>query len=808
MRTIFNSQTPIWLSLQQPISTPQTLLMQMKQGLNWAQSLGDAAKNGFNVLYSPLNSPMNSHRLDEPSLSYYTTLLHKRIIGQTVFDTKIFNGNRFDSKFYAHCTRNMSGSFTLFGVNAGDSKLDVTAKLPFRSGTEYMEFILTVSPNGKVHLNGLEIIEPTILAPVSRKKYPGKTTLLTTPAHSVGFWVFTAASIPECESTEPVEFVADTTTRAKTSSEKLLQTLIVETTLLDQSQMNNKNTIRRGKRHAIIKKDIDNMILKEVENNGIALDDPMDEEMRNKRNIDDLMKPARGGKLMNRIYEDIDGIKRRNMMIPYKTKLLLTPPKRSKRDVNLLGKLLEKFELKKPILNLKKPSLRLSSGLIPPIHTVHDIFVPAQNEKKLFDSIENPDLPNGEVYFEIGDQSQINDGAINSENVLPVVHSINASPNTNPFMNLYNNAAFPPQPQAEVLHPLQHGAIPTSALFGELTEVEAHSPAVTVAPHTPQLLGDKNPMQQHNIDFVIKDLQPTWLTNRDNMEKARNNLQQYYWQAVNQQAPKISSMLPNVGAFPQQNKQYVSDDGEHVLFESARRRRRRAITSKMNEEIEKRVQLNENVPLNVEPAAVDESMDLLEKLILVIESIENNNGIDAQTNFKKLEEILKKSGQSSDDSTQRSCKVLSKAVEQQCIDAKNEPQQPLLKRFFNENKVKKPNGPIKKLVDKVKSDVKKLNGRVKRSANIESHINAIPKHHESDGNSFELWNIIKNPLKPLTQNHENVPNEAKIEAAFDDATIKLTEENKGALKILKEVESSFHNILRSITKQFAHWANW
>lgn len=187
LRTILNGDRPVWLSLLQKNTDPKNPLTQMKLGLNWAQTLGDAARNGFKAIYTPIDK----RTWYEPSMSYYTTLLHKRIMGQIVFDTKMFSGNRFDSHFYAHCTKNMSGSFTIFGVNAGDSALDISAKLPFRSGTQFVEFVLTVGLNGKVYLNGAEIVEPTVLTPIPRTKMPGKGALLSMPAHSIAFWVFT-----------------------------------------------------------------------------------------------------------------------------------------------------------------------------------------------------------------------------------------------------------------------------------------------------------------------------------------------------------------------------------------------------------------------------------------------------------------------------------------------------------------------------------------------------------------------------------------------------------------------------------------
>lgn len=100
LRTLLNGDAPVWLSLlKKGDADNKHPLVQMKEGLNWAQTLGDAARNGFKVIYTPINKKT----WYESSISYYTTLLHKRIIGQTVFDTKIFTGNRYDTHFYAHC---------------------------------------------------------------------------------------------------------------------------------------------------------------------------------------------------------------------------------------------------------------------------------------------------------------------------------------------------------------------------------------------------------------------------------------------------------------------------------------------------------------------------------------------------------------------------------------------------------------------------------------------------------------------------------------------------------------------------------
>ncbi|XP_031633339.1 uncharacterized protein LOC116347073 [Contarinia nasturtii] len=715
LRTILNGESPIWLSLLQKNTDVKNPLTHMKQGLNWAQILGDAAKNGFKVIYTPIDK----QTWYEPTMSYYTTLLHKRIIGQTVFDTKMFNGNRFDSHFYAHCTKNMSGSFTLYGVNGADSSLDITAKLPFRSGTAYLEFILTVGVNGKVYLNGAEIIEPTVLTPLVKYKLPGKGAMLSMPAHSVAFWVFTAANIPECESVAPISFDFEQS-EERTSSEHLLQQLIVETVDNDeQTSANEENSISRSKRSTNIEKDgvsnrirrnTENSIGKQSEYNAIEMNDETQE--RDKRYVG----------VSNFIYNNIDDMKRRSIFAPYKSKLEL-PAKRTKRDI--LRNLFDKFDLKKTAFNFKTPtlgSLKLGNiGLLPSISTVHDVLNPSNSnnkEQKLFDRIENPELPNGDVHFELAEVvTEPNEYAA----ALNAANRIVEKPNT--FMP-YNNYATPVAMQNQ-------NSVP---MVGELTEMAAKSEIVTAAPAIrAQAAQAQRPQAvQHQLQYVVKDLPPTWQMNRDNMEKTRNNLRQNLWPMANVQqlgAKPINAFLPNVAM------QGVQQPAEHIFFES-RRRRRRAIDSRMNDEIEQRIQRNE---LKNE-LRLDESVDqieLVDKMQRMFDKFERSQNGVFKIGKGGLKGLLSaRKSDESDNKIKKKCKVLSMAMEQQCLQTENQPSKTLFKRSLDIARTS--NGPFKKLFSRLKDSVDgPLKFRIRRSIDEneinENDINAIfkePKNEE------------------------------------------------------------------------------
>lgn len=814
LRTILNGESPVWLSLLQKNVDSRSPIVQMKQGLNWAQVLGDAAKNGFKVIYSPINK----HTWNEPSMTYYTTLLHKRIIGQTVFDTTIFNGNRYDTHFYAHCTKNMSGSFSLFGVNSADTSMNVNAKLPFRSGTEYMEFILTVGYDGRIYLNGAEIIEPTVLTPVQKYKLPGKGAMMSMPPHSVAFWVFTSASIPECSSIDAISPETEQT-QQRTSSELLLQQLVVETVKNDERNpaLTRENSIPRSKRHTIsskdgminrIRRDTENQIDKHSEYNAIEMDEyDSDLQSRDKRFIGDA-------KFTNRVYNGDDDLKRRNLVASYRTKMIT---KRMKRDINMLKNLFDKFDLKKSPFNFKVPPLVRGKSFIPSISTVHDVLNPAKPsvENKIFEHVDNLELPTGDVHFEIAAAvTEPNEyaAALNAANNIVEKPSVLSAPS-----DMFSNAGFA---SPTVLGPSRTNAVPSSILLGELTEMDIQSELATVAPiQTPSPIPEQNsmyspsvqvrPMQnikpvqptpstQHQLQFVVKDLPPTLQVNRENMEKTRNNLRQNLWPMnfnTQNTNPAITAFLPNVAQYPN-----IQPD-EHILFES--KRRRRSIDSKMNEEIEKRVQHGKNeVKSDVRLDQAIDHVELFDKFLGLINDLEHSQAYEKSGKFseKKLTSgrtISLESGKS------KKCKVLSMAMEKQCLEDEGQPKS-IFKRAV-ESKRTKASTSLKKFIAKIKETVEKpLKFRTRRSADSEENeINSILKEVNEEAEMHLPHKNIYQKRRYDDTNQKPSKEKTTTTSTTEDYMQLDSKNENGKPKFLRTIRKTMNNILTSVAQHIA-----
>lgn len=831
LRTLLNGDAPVWLSLQQKTTNLKNPLVQMKEGLNWAQTLGDAAKNGFKVIYTPIDKKT----FYEPSMSYYTTLLHKRIIGQTVFDTKMFAGNRFDSHFYAHCTKNMSGSFTIFGVNAADSSLDITAKLPFRSGTQFVEFLLTVGVNGKVYLNGAEIIEPTVLTPLARTKLPGKNAILTMPAHSVAFWIFTSANIPECVDTDVFSFDMERT-EEKTSSERLLQQLILESVSQDEKALNahsDENSIGRSKREAAgvvvkksaakidrIRRNVANNIGKHSAYNAIELNEgDLSEQTRDKRFVGD-------GKLANQIYNNLDDLKRRNLLAPYKNKLGI-PGKRMKREINMFKNLFDKFDLKKPVFSFKTPSIFSAKNLIPSITTVHDVLKPDvySQEKKLFETIDNPDLPSGDVHFELSESIPMQ-----NEYAASLADGIKAAPQfTNPqppsvplsVTNAASSPSYDMYGNADVQVSSNAGP-PTVLPMGELTEMDVKPELVTVAPiqMPPPVPAPQQPQTvqpiQHHLQYVVKDLPPTWQVNLQNMEKVRNNLRQNLW-PMNTNTPsvnaKISTVLPSVG--PALTVQ-PPDNVEHVFFES--KRRRRSIDSRMNDEIERRIQRADE--LSSKQSEQDEIFTKVLRLLDELESRKQNGLQKSGDGIRKL--IARKRLESSSrGDAPKKCKVLSMAMEQQCLQNEDQP-----KAIFK--RATQP-GPIKKMFAKFVDVVKKPFKRQRERRSIdnlledyrseENEISRMPNEYfteKNDGprkfvhrmhNESNKPNAVDGVTTSTTTTSTTEPSPA-TEATTPQENSFIAQNEAQVNKFLRSVQGTVTNVAQSVLHQVGRWWLW
>lgn len=594
-----------------------------------------------------------------------------------------------------------------------------------------------------------------------------------------------------------IEFDSDQTDE-KTSSARLLQQLILETVSRDESIATDENAIKRSKREAISENGID----KHSEYNAIEANEAnSDAQTRDKRFIGDR-------RLINFIYKEVDDLKRRNLLTPLKQRMGI-PGKRMKRDISMLKTLLDKFDLKKPAFSFKAPSLKFGAkSLIPSITTVHDVLNPVfdtQNqEKKIFEPVENSELPSGDVHFELAESvpQQGEYAASVAAGNQVVSQYLHETPVDHTF-DAYNNAGVP---IVSNVQPSVSNAVPSTVLLGELTEVAAKSDLVT--PPAPVQPAKVQPIQ-HQLQYVVNDLPPTWKVNLQNMEKARNNLRQNLWpmsNIVSNTNSKATTFLPSVGqAINIQSPQ----EEEHVFFESKRRRRRRAIDSRMNEEIERRLQRDSSTTeadFRLSRAIDQSQQELLDKMLKMIENLERH-----ENNIHKIAGGMRKvPAYERDDKYEndvpKKCKVLSMTMEQQCLQAETQTKS-LFKRAVQN---KRSTGPLVKIFEIIKDTVERpLKLRSKRSIidmaerrnSNENSINAISKE----------WNNVKVPRKSIYQSHRYDSSNARIKTTTQTTTTTTedTEPSSDTESKMKKILRKMDGMVKRVTNSVArHLGNW
>lgn len=587
--------------------------------------------------------------------------------------------------------------------------------------------------------------------------------------------MFTGASIPECASIEEISFDIDRP-EEKTSSERLLQELILETTITKTHDSNDNSILRSeqsNNKNARNRRDTENSIDKHSEYNAIETNDGIDdvngnalnEQPRGKRFINDVT-------LANRIYNDFDDMKRAHLLAPFKNKMGL-PSKRMKREINMLKNLFDKFELRKPAFNFKTPSLKLSAkGLIPTISTVHDVLTPSADqfkEKQIFEPIDNPDLPTGDVHFELTENlAPSNEYAASFADGNQVVHKFSdgsASVPSSQSLDVYNAGVSASAPIA--VSPQTYTYPVAVNNYGELAEADVRpeivtvTPAPTVAPQ-PANVQPVQPVQAVHLPYVVKDLPPTWQVNLANMEKARQNLRQNFWPMS--MAPATAAQNANTNAnvnvvpspvqsvAPAMAMHIQPDDNvEHVFFES-RRRRRRAIDSRMNDEIEERIQnaiekstKSEQSARNYRQQSDQVDNEFFEKIARLIDDFEQNRSSMLKNTGLRRRFAMRRSSSLEND-VPKKCKVLSMAMEQQCLQSDDSESRPIFKRAAGST-LQRPLSVFKKIVEKVKSNVQTPFKKLREKRSIDYSLNEIDDEN--------LNSIVPKVLK--AEDVENTP---------------------------------------------------
>ncbi|XP_015181681.1 PREDICTED: uncharacterized protein LOC107069156 [Polistes dominula] len=172
--------------------------------LAWTNRLGNTAKLGIEVL---MRQPVD---LSKPTPDYWVSVLHKKLVGREILDTRIQMDNESHVHFYVQCTKASAiyqrGALTIFGINLTPMKIRANVKgfkiknlheyiLTPGFDTENPMYAKTVLLNGKP-LSLFKDTELPLLEPVIYNNEKGLSIELS--SGGIGFWVVPDQKISSC----------------------------------------------------------------------------------------------------------------------------------------------------------------------------------------------------------------------------------------------------------------------------------------------------------------------------------------------------------------------------------------------------------------------------------------------------------------------------------------------------------------------------------------------------------------------------------------------------------------------------------
>ncbi|XP_058055725.1 uncharacterized protein LOC131207133 [Anopheles bellator] len=236
-------RVPIWLDLIAPRdadlyavrSTSDCCGMCLREGLEYARFLGEAARGGVSAVFKSLHR----HDIQQYTLSYVVALLHRRTIGRKVFSVqhRLTVGDRGSStpcrtSVYAYCARNQTGSLTVVIVNedsAGEAA-NVTINLQTRALTSPVELYLVNVQSGQAMVNNRAFDDANNppVSPVTAVTSLMNGATFYVPAQSILYATLPGVQVRECRNDHPSDDREHLRSRSddRTSADALLQDLI------------------------------------------------------------------------------------------------------------------------------------------------------------------------------------------------------------------------------------------------------------------------------------------------------------------------------------------------------------------------------------------------------------------------------------------------------------------------------------------------------------------------------------------------------------------------------------------------------
>ncbi|XP_052863415.1 uncharacterized protein LOC128270053 [Anopheles cruzii] len=236
-------RVPIWLDLITPRDADRNAVrstsgccgMCLREGLEYARFLGEAARSGVSAVFKSLHR----HDIQQYTLSYVVALLHRRTIGRKVFSVqhRLTVGDRGSptpcrTSVYAYCARNHTGSLTVVIVNedtVGEAA-NVTINLQTRALTSPVELYLVNVQSGQAMVNNRafdDANDPPV-SPVTAVTSLTNGATFYVPAQSILYAILPGVQVRECRNDHPSDDREHLRSPSddRTSADALLQDLI------------------------------------------------------------------------------------------------------------------------------------------------------------------------------------------------------------------------------------------------------------------------------------------------------------------------------------------------------------------------------------------------------------------------------------------------------------------------------------------------------------------------------------------------------------------------------------------------------
>ncbi|XP_058117369.1 uncharacterized protein LOC131284611 [Anopheles ziemanni] len=185
LRGLYRQRLPLWLDLvDQRKEEPQQKIpcddRCLKEGLEYARTLGEAARGGVSTVFKPVHRSS----IQQYTLDYLTALLYKRTVGNKVFSVQQQQPDVSRTSIYAYCTRNVSGSVTLVVVNEEETDaINATIRLTTRALSSSVELFLVSVQNGLPMVNNRAFTDGSTVPELE------PVTAVTTLSNGVSFYV-------------------------------------------------------------------------------------------------------------------------------------------------------------------------------------------------------------------------------------------------------------------------------------------------------------------------------------------------------------------------------------------------------------------------------------------------------------------------------------------------------------------------------------------------------------------------------------------------------------------------------------------